>query len=391
MDPAYDLVHASADYAPWNGVPRRTYLLCTHMRSGSTLLGEAMYRAGGMGCPLEYFHVGFQPRFEARWAATDFDAYLAALYRHRTDPSGSFGVKLFWRDLMELCAARFPDVAELFSVDVEHHPTQADAQYGFVRRLLDSLFPDPHFVLLTRRDRLRQAVSQIMARDSGVFREIPSVEELPARRIEPYDYETIRRSLAYVNYCQARWEAFIVFSGVTPCRVYYEDLASDYIGTVRSFLRAHGRKGDMPIAPPRMRPHRHRETQEYIQRFLNDVRDRRSLQGHPATSRDVSFETRVARHPRVVFGGCEDGIVLMNADSASYYHLDSIGEKIWNALTEPRTARELAEMMAAAYAVEHDRCQRDIAVLLGELLSEGILVEVLLPPAVEDDRHLSAD
>ena len=50
----YDLASAAHDYPIWEGLPRRTVLLCTHPRSGSTLLGEALYFAGGLGCPLEY-------------------------------------------------------------------------------------------------------------------------------------------------------------------------------------------------------------------------------------------------------------------------------------------------------------------------------------------------
>ncbi len=50
----YDLVRAEADYPEWQGPPRRTLLICTQPRSGSTLLGEALWFAGGLGCPLEY-------------------------------------------------------------------------------------------------------------------------------------------------------------------------------------------------------------------------------------------------------------------------------------------------------------------------------------------------
>src|SRR5712672_1332096 len=103
-DVRYDLAKRESDYPDWKPEkPLRTYLLCSHTRCGSTLLGEAMYYAEGMGCPIEYFHVGFQPTLLKLWDTPDQDSYLKAVYRHRTDPSGSLGVKLFWMDVISLC------------------------------------------------------------------------------------------------------------------------------------------------------------------------------------------------------------------------------------------------------------------------------------------------
>ena len=56
--------------------------------------------AGGLGCPLEYFHPGFRPALQARWQANYLASYVGQLHRFRTDPSGVFSLKLFWRGLM---------------------------------------------------------------------------------------------------------------------------------------------------------------------------------------------------------------------------------------------------------------------------------------------------
>jgi hypothetical protein len=98
----YDLSTAKADYPDWAGTPNRSVIVCAHQRSGSTLLGEALYAAGGFGCPLEYFHAGFRPGFAKRWKTDDFRSYLRELYKHRTDATGVISVKMFWRDLAHL-------------------------------------------------------------------------------------------------------------------------------------------------------------------------------------------------------------------------------------------------------------------------------------------------
>ena len=102
----YDLSLAEHDYPEWHGRPTRTILLCSEQRSGSTLLGEVLYFAGDLGCPLEYFHGGFYPDFIKRWGTNEAEAFLRAAHRHRTAPSGTFSAKIFWTDLMGLLAER---------------------------------------------------------------------------------------------------------------------------------------------------------------------------------------------------------------------------------------------------------------------------------------------
>src|SRR5262249_3954211 len=77
--PSYDLATERGDYPDRDGPPNRTLLVCCHPRSGSTLLGEAIFTAGGLGCPLEYLHRGFRPAFAARWKTPDLDAFIGAL------------------------------------------------------------------------------------------------------------------------------------------------------------------------------------------------------------------------------------------------------------------------------------------------------------------------
>ena len=57
----YDLSNSDHDYPAWEGPPRRTIVICTHPRSGSTLLGEALFFAGNMGCPPRILSSRFSP------------------------------------------------------------------------------------------------------------------------------------------------------------------------------------------------------------------------------------------------------------------------------------------------------------------------------------------
>jgi len=266
----YDLVSRAADYPEWDGArPERCYLICTNMRCGSTLLGEALHRAGGFGCPLEYFHAGFRPRLEERWGTGSESAYVSAVYRYRTDPTGALGVKLFWRDVIELCRARHPNQTETLGADLTQDHHAAREVDSLVSETVTHLFPNPRFVFLTRRDRLRQAVSTFIGGQTRVWRWIPGVEEKPAAAVPEYDYDRICAFYEDALYSDQQWERWFRRSGISPFRLSYEELAADYTRAVADLLCALGRP-EAPVPPPRMRRQANALSERFVRRFLND-------------------------------------------------------------------------------------------------------------------------
>jgi len=269
----YDLATAAADYPDWEGPPQRTLLLCTHPRSGSTLLGEALHAAGGWGCPIEYFHRGFQPSLERLWGAPDFPAYLRAVFRHRTDPSGTLAVKLFWHDVEELCARLEPE-RHRWLVDSLAGDGAAES-YQRVHELLASVFPNPTFIYLVREDALRQAVSGMIATQTGVWRAIPAVQENSPLRDPAYDFERIKSGLAFGAYCRRHWEGYFVANRLAPHRLTYEALAGRFAEVVRELFTALGRP-EASVAVPRMRRQADARSEAMLLRFLREVNEARA-------------------------------------------------------------------------------------------------------------------
>lgn len=256
----YDLATAQADYPAWQGKPLRSILVCSHMRSGSTLLGETMHAVGGLGCPIEYFHCGFQPHLMQLWQAPDFDSYVSAVYRHRTDPSGTLGVKLFWRDIEEL-SARF-------------HPEEPDSN-SRIHTMLCDLFPNPRFIYLYRSDRLRQAISLAKATQTGVFRKIPGLPGPASQRDFVYDYDQILKLMALGEHCDTRWRALFRAVGIEVLEVRYEDMVADFPGTVNLLLRQLGMEKPV-VGSPRLQPQADRLSEDFMWRFLSEhVADKR--------------------------------------------------------------------------------------------------------------------
>ena len=94
------------------------------------------------------------PFWMERWRTPTLPAYTARLGQVRATPNGVFGAKLLYRQLLHLesQARQQPELAELPLPEI-----------------LYRLFPNLHFVWVTREDKVRQAISWFKARQTGVW------------------------------------------------------------------------------------------------------------------------------------------------------------------------------------------------------------------------------
>ena len=267
----YDLFTEAANYPQWTGHPKRTILICTQQRSGSTLLAEAMYFAGGLGCALEYFHPGFRPAFESTWATTTFNDYRDALYKFRTDPTGTLSVKLFWLDVMDLLRKR--DGSTFDHLARAQAPFIVNDAYRQTMTILSELFPNPTFLLLTRHDHVGQAVSLSIAAQSRNWRWFAGTPKRKGLREPNYQFDHIMRFVAEIQRQNQHWNKFFNANGIIPFRIVYEELASDYVGTLAELFAYLGRP-DAAIPPPRLNKQADERSDAFCARFLSEFRQK---------------------------------------------------------------------------------------------------------------------
>lgn len=228
------------------------------------MLGEALYFAGDLGCPIEYFHVGFRPRLEQEWGVSGTDAYRQAVWRHRTAPNGVLAVKLMWRDVQELARESDPDAFEV----LERPPEQVPGEiYRRLAAFLTTFMPAPSYVHLFRGDRLRQAVSAMIATQTGQWRSIPGAE-MERLREPDYDRDTIKRLIGYSDFCHGHWRNLIAASGAPSVSISYEELARDYQPAVGRVMAALG--SNAPLPPVRMRRQASDLSEAFVARYLRE-------------------------------------------------------------------------------------------------------------------------
>jgi len=179
-------------------------------------------------------------------------------------------VKLFWRDVEDILEELDPSYFEY----LRNTPPDSfsPVTYRKIYELLAEIFPNPVFVHLTRRDRVRQAVSTLVATQTNLWRSIPGVGEQSPQREATYDYDQILNLLAFSDYCNAHWKNFLHASGASVHGILYEDLVREYVPTLQKVFEYLGCARQPPL--PRMRRQSNPVSERMVLRFLKECAER---------------------------------------------------------------------------------------------------------------------
>jgi LPS sulfotransferase NodH len=265
----------------------RSYLVCATPRSGSTLLCHLLDRTGVAGHPEEYFealrhsgvprrpHEYFDPARHANiierlafrempdsehgtphplWTPQTYDRYLDWALTEGTTPNGVFGAKLMWGYLGDFAAL----------------VRGIDGYAGLpVPQLLARAFPALSYVQVTRRDKVRQAISlwkavqtQAWRRDDGSAQRTPAVEPV-------FSFRAINYLVRLLTAHDASWDAYFLGLGSPPVKVYYEELAEAPEAVIRRVLDALEipAPADLALGPPRLSVQADERSEEWVRRF----------------------------------------------------------------------------------------------------------------------------
>jgi LPS sulfotransferase NodH len=214
--------------------PRVSYLVCATPRSGSTLLCDVLTRTGVAGRPQEYWEalpgtgLPRQPReYLPALAEGELDELLPPVHRGAplppfrerlekafhdgTTPNGVFGAKIMW---------------------------------GYLRPVLDGLgaepeeaLPDLHYVLVRRRDKLRQAISLWRAIQTQQWRREHAADDGDGGPELVYSAAAIDALQGQLAEQEHAWERWLAARPVHPLVLDYEDFAGRPQVAVAAVLR----------------------------------------------------------------------------------------------------------------------------------------------------------
>lgn len=238
MDPTQDIYF---EFEP-AGRPRACYLICSIPRSGSTLLCALLTRTGVAGAPNEFFHPDYMRMLKQRWNVETTDDYRRELLERKTSPNGVFGVKAHWGQYV-------PAFGEVDPRD---------------------LFPDLRVVFMTRRDRLRQAVSWVRALQTLQW---SSRDREREDRPATFDAEDITRKLGRVEREEEMWSALFDRYAIDAHKVVYEDLVGEtqrVLGGLLDFIGVEP-DPDRRLEAPTPRRQGDELSEQWVERYLAET------------------------------------------------------------------------------------------------------------------------
>jgi LPS sulfotransferase NodH len=261
--------------------PHTSYLICATQRSGSTLLCEALQNTGLAGWPEEYFQThkksgSIRPPEDyfkglnvtemmsylndssppslplPQEDGQPYENFLNEVLKRGTTPNGVFGAKIMW--------AYFGGFISKLREIPRYRKVKGN-------NLLSTVFPNLHYIWLTRQDKVRQAVSLWKALQTWVWRQ--DDDTFPPSREPQFHFTAIDHLVHQIEADELAWRRYFRRQRIQPYIVVYEQLVSAYEETALDILRYL----DIPLSrrptfsERRMRRQADALSEEWVQRY----------------------------------------------------------------------------------------------------------------------------
>lgn len=233
-------------------------VICATPRTGSSLLCEGLTRTGVAGKPAEYFH-NFDESRQHWESGKDF---IKDITRRGSTRNGVFGIKVLMTTILGGLPHKLADCIPDCRADLR------------LDEILSELFPNVHYVWITRRDKIRQAISWFLMGATGIAvweqDDPPEFDTVPE-----YDFDRLLANVRSIVYQESKWNDFFLASDQTPLSIVYEDLSADIDGTVRQVLHRLGIPAPDPLfhASGKLRRQSSSITEEWYSRFHADLKE----------------------------------------------------------------------------------------------------------------------
>ena len=87
----------------------------------------------------------------------------------------------------------------------------------------------------------------------------------------------------------------------------------------------------------------------------------------------IALTQKIVRRGEVLAANLADELVMMNLESSSYYGTNTVGNRIWELLEQPRTVSELCAALQAEFDVDDETCQRDVLPFIEKVVDEKLV------------------
>lgn len=221
--------------------PNKTLIIASTPRCGSHMLGHSLFTTKKFGFPLEYFQQSNFIEWKAILKTKEINQTIEALHSIRTSPNGIFSMKMHYAHLQ---------------------------QFESFQHLL-TLFPNPYFVLLTRSNVLKQAISYSLALQTGVW-----IDGQKSNNVQPkYNFEQINNKLNLVLEHNAAWRYLLLTHNCRFIEVDFDNAKNNIQETIKkiaAFMNIALDESNITIVEPPTKNQRSHINSEWLEKYIKD-------------------------------------------------------------------------------------------------------------------------
>ncbi|MEP6895890.1 MAG: Stf0 family sulfotransferase, partial [Chloroflexota bacterium] len=203
--------------------PQLSYTIWFSQRTGSTLLGAALESTGSAGKPREWFNC--KPDLLDDFHQTNYADLQAYLWNLGSTANGIFGMRHSFHE---------PHFSQLLE-SLRKFPACPSTETN--RTVIwNHIFPNHRHIFMTRRNKIRLAVSWWRAIQSGEWHLSPNDQRKPVDLSNAYSYDAIQHLYNECSMREAGIQEFFTEGDIAPLTIVYEDFIQQYEQTIRTIL-----------------------------------------------------------------------------------------------------------------------------------------------------------
>lgn len=243
--------------------PIQSYRIWFTQRSGSTLLCKSLESTNVAGRPGEFFNITSDSSFCQHYQVNNYTALKEKLWLLGSTDNRVFGIK---HSLHRTIYNRlFSEILRLRNINDKHPNHQT---------IWADLFPNCKHIYLTRRNKIRQAVSWWKAIQDDVWHiesggQRKQTDEFYA---EKYDVDALQHLFKETVLKEASIQAYFSKYNIVPLTIVYEDFIRDYEATIQRIIDHLEIKDQAaPLAPMFFQPTANQHSEDWVERFRKDL------------------------------------------------------------------------------------------------------------------------
>lgn len=241
---------------------KKSYRIWFSQRNGSTLLCKGLEQTGIAGMPGEYFNVMEAETLCEKHSVQTYEELRAKLWELGTSANGVFGIKhSMYADRYDKI---FGEIRALKGLGVEVDEEE----------LLSDIFPNCKHIYLTRRNKIRQAVSWWKAIKDNVWHlETDKTHRNEAEFYEQnYDFAALSHLFKEATLRECAMQAYFSRYNIYPLTLVYEDFSDNFKAVIKQVIDyLEVEYDELTIENKFYRKTANTYSEKWVQRFRKDL------------------------------------------------------------------------------------------------------------------------